>query len=122
MKRLVLFAALLLLAGSGDIYAQKANVRKAKAKMTAEKPDYIEAEKLIAPALKDSITKKETDTWFTAGKIYYKIFDNEQKKQWTGGRANEDLMSTSLMTAYDCLKVADSLDQTPNANGKIPNI
>ena len=122
MKRLVLFTtALLLLVGSGDVFAQKTNVRKAKAKMTAEKPDYVEAEKFIAPALLDSITKTQADTWFTAGKIYYKLFDNEQKKQWTGGRANEELMATSLMKAYDCLKVADSLDQTPNAKGKVPN-
>lgn len=121
MKKLILMMAALLLIGSGDVFAQKKNVSKAKAKMNAETPDYVEAEKFIAPALEDSITKTLADTWFTAGKIYYKLFDAEQKKEWAKQKANQELMATSLMKAYDCFIVADSLDQMPNAKGKVPN-
>lgn len=120
MKKIVLLMTALLLIGSSDVFAQKKNVQKAKARLNAENPNYAEAEAAIAPALLDSVTKTMADTWFTAGKIYYKLFDTEQKKEWSGQKANGELMAKSLMKCYDCFIVADSLDQIPNKKGKVP--
>ncbi len=123
MKKTVFIFALTLglVLSSGDVCAQKKNVQKAKAKLNAETPDYVGAEQFIAPALLDSTTSGLADTWFTAGKIYYKIFDQEQGKEWKGEKSNSDLMAKSLAKAFDCFKEADRLDQTPNAKGKVPN-
>ncbi len=119
MKRIILVLAAAIMMTCGDAYAQKKNVARAKAKMNAEVPDYKGARECIEPALKDSVTMNLADAWFTAGKIYYKLFDEEQRKAWLGQKADDDLMATSLMSAYDCLKKADELDQLPNAKGKV---
>ncbi len=119
MKKVIILLALAMVLGSGDIYGQKKSVNKAKAKMNAETPDYVGAKAAIEPALKDATTKNLADTWFTAGKIYYKLFDQEQKKVWSKQNADTKLMYSSLAQCYDCMIVADSLDQSPNAKGKV---
>ena len=121
MKKIILVLALALVWGSSDVYAQKKNVAKAKAKMNAETPDYVAAKEAIEPALQDSTTDCLADTWFTAGKIYYKLFDDEQKKEWAKQKYDPELEYSSLRNAFDCFIVADSLDQTPNAKGKVAN-
>ncbi len=119
MKKIAfLLTAILLLCGCNS-YAQIKNVRKAKARLNAETPNFVEARDAIEPALSDSITKTMADTWFTAGKIYYKLFDQEQKKEWNGAKADGELMAKSLANCYDSFVIADSLDQMPNDKGKV---
>ena len=119
MKKIILVLAAVMAMTCGDVYAQKKNVARAKAKLNAEVPDYKGAREAIDPALTDSVTKNLADTWFTAGKIYYKLFDEEQRKAWMNQGADENLMATSLMKCFDCMVIADSLDQMPNAKGKV---
>lgn len=119
MKRIVLMLTAILLLGSCNTFAQMKNVRKAKARLNAETPNLVEAREAIEPALIDSISKKQADTWFTAGKIYYKLFDQEQKKEWAGSRSDGELMAQSLSKAYNCFVIADSLDQEPNEKGRV---
>lgn len=119
MKKIILVLAAAMVMTCGDAFAQKKNVARAKAKLNAEVPDYKGAREAIEPALSDSVTKNLADTWFTAGKIYYKLFDEEQRKSWMGQSADENLMATALMKCYDCMEIADSLDQAPNAKGKV---
>lgn len=119
MKKIILVLAAVMAMTCGDVYAQKKNVARAKAKLNAEVPDYKGAREAIDPALTDSVTKNLADTWFTAGKIYYKLFDEEQRKAWMNQGADENLMATSLMKCLDCMVIADSLDQMPNAKGKV---
>ena len=77
MKKIILVLAAVMAMTCGDVYAQKKNVARAKAKLNAEVPDYKGAREAIDPALTDSVTKNLADTWFTAGKIYYKLFDEK---------------------------------------------
>ncbi len=119
MKKIIVLLAAALLMTCGDAFAQKKNLARAKAKMNAEVPDYKGAREAIEPALTDSVTKVLADTWFTAGKIYYKLFDEEQRKSWMNQKADDELMATALMKCYDCMVIADSLDQLPNAKGKV---
>lgn len=119
MKKIILVLAAAMVMTCGDAFAQKKNVARAKAKLNAEVPDYKGAREAIEPALSDSVTMKLADTWFTAGKIYYKLFDEEQRKSWMGQKADENLMATALMKCYDCMEIADSIDQAPNAKGKV---
>jgi len=119
MKKIALsLTAILLLCGC-NTYAQVKNVRKAKARLNAETPNLVEARDAIEPALSDSITKTMADTWFTAGKIYYKLFDQEQKKEWSGAKADGELMAQSLAKCYDSFVIADSLDQMPDKKGRV---
>ena len=120
MKKVIFLAAAAMLLVSADAFAQKKDVQKAKAKLNAETPDYKAAKDLITPALTNDETKDLADTWFTAGKINYKIFDEEQKKEWTGQKANSALMSESLNNCFDYMIIADDIDQTPVLVGKGP--
>ena len=55
MKKLVL--SLLLVGSISGMYAQKANVSKAKNKVLMETPDFAGARELIKPALEEETTK-----------------------------------------------------------------
>lgn len=118
MKKIAILAAALLMIGGGNVFAQKKEVNKAKAKLNAETPDYKAAKAIIMPTLTDPETKDLADTWFTAGKINYKIFDEEQRKEWTGQKADSKLMAECLMTCYDCFVKADEIEQTPYMDKK----
>ncbi|MFA7358899.1 MAG: hypothetical protein WCZ67_06360, partial [Bacteroidales bacterium] len=119
MKKIALLLTAIVLLCGCNTYAQMKNVRKAKARLNAETPNLVEAREAIEPALRDSVSKTMADTWFTAGKIYYKLFDQEQKKEWNGAKADGELMAQSLAKSYDSFVIADSLDQMPNAKGKV---
>jgi len=118
MKKIAILIAAVLMIGSGNVFAQKKEVSKAKAKLNSETPDYKAAKDLITPALTDPETKDLADTWFTAGKINYKIFDGEQRKEWLGQKVDSKLMAESLMACYDYLVKADEIEQTPHLDKK----
>ncbi|MBK6266407.1 tetratricopeptide repeat protein [Marivirga sp. S37H4] len=66
MRKLTLFFALILLAGSA--FAQKSNVRKAESAL--EDGNLQEAKQLIDEAIQHEKTKDDGKTWFTRGTIY----------------------------------------------------
>jgi len=118
MKKIVfLLSAILLVGGSAN--AQKNNVSKAKAKILSETPDTKAAKEAILLALGDPTTKNLASTWFTAGDVFYTIYNEQQKIQWTQKKGDQDLMAVSLKSALDSYSKADSLDQLPNEKGKI---
>jgi len=118
MKKIVfLLCAILLVVGNAG--AQKKNVSKAKVKIMQESPDTRAAKEAILLALKDSTTSNDAGTWFTAGDVFYAIFSEQQKMQWTQKKSDQNLMAESLKSAFDSYLKADSLDQLPNEKGKI---
>ena len=118
MKKIVFLLSAILLVG-GSASAQKNNVSKAKAKILSETPDTKAAKEAILLALENPTTKDLASTWFTAGDVFYTIYNEQQKIQWTQKKGDQALMATSLKSALDSYSKADSLDQLPNEKGKI---
>lgn len=110
--------ATFLLVG-GYTGAQKKNVSKAQAKILSEVPDTKAAKEAILLALKDSTTDKLAKTWFVAGEVFYKIYDEQQKLQWMLKKGDQALMAQSLVSCLEYYTVADSLDKLPDAKGRI---
>ncbi len=82
MKKSIFLAALVLI--SAGCFAQKANVSKARSLADAETPDYAGARAAIAEALQNDETKDQANTWYVAGFIGYKEFDNGNIKRQIG--------------------------------------
>lgn len=121
MKRTLLVASLCLLASFS--FAQKKAVRDAKSAM---KSNIGEARELIKPALTNSETSSDPETWKVAGDIEYKVFDDErtlemQKEINNGKGGNEENMYNGLYNMYEPYLKADELGQLPDEKGKIKN-
>ena len=118
MKKLIL--SLLLLVSFTSIYAQKANVSKAKSKAISETPDFNEARQLITPALEDESTKDDANTWYVAGLIGYNE-NNALDKQAYAAQTDPDMKvkENIVMESYNYFLKADQLDQMPNEKGKV---
>jgi len=110
MKKIVFFLAVFLLAG-GSVFAQKKNVSKAKLKLTAEVPDLNAAKEAILLALDDSTTNKQANTWFVAAEVFNAIYAEKKLDK------NQVAQISSAAIRY--YVKADSLDQLPDAKGKI---
>jgi len=111
--------AVLMLAGSVNVFAQKKNVSKAKAKILAEVPDTKAAREAILPALVDPTTKDLANTWFIAGEVYHATYEEQQKLEWTQKKGDKVLMGESVLKALGYYIIADSLDRLPDKKGKV---
>jgi len=116
MKKLIL--SLLLIVSITTIYAQKANVNKAKNKALMETPDFVGARELIKLALEDETTKSQANTWYVAGLIGSKENENFEKMSVLG-QTDQDKKGQVVLESYNYLLVADELDQQPNEKGKV---
>lgn len=118
MKRT--FLVITLCAFAGFSFAQKNAVKNAKSAK-----DINEARELIKPALTNSETANDPETWKVAGDIEYKSFDDERtlemQKQITGKGGNEEKMYEGLYNMYEPYIKADQLGQLPDDKGKIKN-
>ena len=118
MKKIIFLLSALLLMG-GSSFAQKKNVAKATSKIVADPQDTKGAKDAILLALKDSTTRNDAKTWFVAGDVYNAIYTEQQKIEWTQKKGDKALMANSIENACKSYLTADSLDQLPNAKGKI---
>ncbi len=118
MKKLVL--SLLLVGSISGMYAQKANVSKAKNKVLMETPDFAGARELIKPALEEETTKNQANTWYVAGLIGYKEKSKmEADNILDPSKIDQNAKGAVVMESYAYLVKADSLDQLPNEKGKV---
>jgi tetratricopeptide (TPR) repeat protein len=118
MKKIIFLLSALLLMG-GSSFAQKKNVAKANAKIVADPQDTRGAKEAILLAIKDSTTRNDAKTWFTAGEVFNAIYTEQQKIEWTQKKGDKALMATSAENALNYYLVADSLDKLPNKKGKV---
>jgi tetratricopeptide (TPR) repeat protein len=118
MKKIIFLLTALLLIG-GSSFAQKKNVAKASSKIVSDPQDTKGAKDAILLALKDSTTRNDAKTWFVAGDVYKAVYDEQQKIEWTQKKGDKALMANSTENALKAYLVADSLDNLPNAKGKI---
>ncbi len=117
MKKLIL--SLLLISSFTFAFAQKSNVNKAKNKVLMDSPDFAGARELIKPALTDETTKDQANTWYVAGLIGNKENEEFDKMAVLGQTADPDKKGQAVMESYRYLLIADSLDQLPDAKGKV---
>jgi len=82
MKKSIFLAALVL--ASAGCFAQKNMVSQARNLADAENPDYAGARAAIEAALQNDETKDQANTWYIAGFIGYKEFDNGNLKRQLG--------------------------------------
>lgn len=110
MKKIIL--SLFLLMTFAITFAQKANVRKAKAKLNLEVPDYKGAREAIQLALLDTTTNQLTETWYVAGLVAYK--ENESPLT-----TSPEVKGKAVLESYDYFLTALKLDSMPDAKGKV---
>ena len=118
MKKNIL--SMLLVLSVALVFAQKANVSKAKNKaLMVESPDFSGARELIKPALEEATTKDLASTWYVAGLIGYKESEALMDKAMLGQTIDADVKGKAVMESYAYFLKAYELDQLPDAKGKI---
>lgn len=116
MKKTLIAGMCLLVAGS--MAAQKKAVDQA-AKM-AGKPDKVEeARALIKGAMQDPETANDARTYYVAGQVEWKTYDNiKGLNSLQGINTLDESMAEMLQNGYNYYLRALELDPTPDAKGK----
>ena len=117
MKKTLLLVALALICG--NVFAQKANVSKAKTKAYSEEPDFEGARTLIKAALEDETTKNDANTWYVAGLIGYLENEAMTLAAQYGQPIDETHKGQVIVESYDYFIKADQLAQIPDEKGKV---
>ena len=99
MKKSIFLAALVLI--SAGCFAQKNMVSKARGLADAETPDYAGARAAIAEALQNDETKDLANTWYIAGFIGYKEFDNYNLKRQLGQHIDIPTWGAAVQESLD---------------------
>lgn len=110
MKKIIL-SLFLLLAFSG-VYAQKSNVRKAKAALNLEVPDFKTAREAIKLALLDSTTNTNAETWYLAGSVGFKESESPLI-------VDVMIKGNGILESYKYFLTAVKYDSLPDAKGKV---
>ena len=116
MKKSIFLAALVLI--SAGCFAQKANVSKARSLADAETPDYAGARAAIAEALQNDETKDQPNTWYVAGFIGYKEFDNGNIKRQIGQNVDINSWGAAVYESLDYWTKAYDMAMVPTYDKK----
>ena len=116
MKKSIFLAALVLI--SAGCFAQKANVSKARSLADAETPDYAGARAAIAEALQNDETKDQANTWYVAGFIGYKEFDNGNIKRQIGHNVDINSWGAAVYESLDYWTKAYDMAMVPTYDKK----
>ena len=116
MKKSIFLAAFVLI--SAGCFAQKANVNKARSLADAETPDYAGARAAIAEALQNDETKDQANTWYVAGFIGYKEFDNGNIKRQIGQNVDINSWGAAVYESLDYWTKAYDMAMVPTYDKK----
>ena len=116
MKKSIFLAAFVLI--SAGCFAQKANVSKARSLADAETPDYAGARAAIAEALQNDETKDQANTWYVAGFIGYKEFDNGNIKRQIGQNVDINSWGAAVYESLDYWTKAYDMAMVPTYDKK----
>lgn len=97
-------------------YAQKRLIEEVKQDLrtqTLTVANYTSSLTKLTPALKDSTTCDDAEVWFIAGKICFDKYDKYQSLRSIGTRADDSDMCSALISGYDYMLKALSLDSVP---------
>lgn len=112
------FIAVLCLLMAGSMVAQKKAVDKAS--KLVGKPDKMEeALTLINGAMQNPETANDARTYYVAGQLYWKLYDNiKGVNSIKGDNTISDEMAAMLLEGYKNYVKALELDKVPDAKGK----
>jgi len=117
MKRISLI--LVLAVSFTAMFAQIANVKKAKNYALMESADFKAAREAIKPALTDSTTKNLAETWYVAGLIGSKENEKWYKQEVLGQTFDKDVKGQAILESIPYFLKALTLDSVPDKKGKI---
>ncbi len=117
MKRVIL--SLFLVLSVTLSFAQKKNVNKAKNLTLMENPDYKAAREAITPALTDSTTMNDANTWFVAASIGNGENEAFFQKMVLGQEVDRIAKGKAMLEAYNYYLKAYELDFIPDKKGKV---
>lgn len=117
MKKIIF--SLILAIGFTSMFAQKANVSKAKNKALMDSPDFAGAREAIKLALLDTTTNKLAETYYVAGLIGNKQNEVEYNKSILSQKFDTVAKGKALVESYDYFKQTIKFDNLPDSKGKV---
>ncbi len=121
MKMQKIIAIILLSLFSFGMSAQKKNV-DAAAKLIGKIDNVAEARNLLKDAMNHDQTKNDSRTYYTAGMVEWRSYDNDIRKRQINpkdGSVNNNDMSDKILNGYDYFKRAILLDTLPDKKGRV---
>lgn len=120
MKKLILIGV--GLCASFGVMAQTDLVKQVERSIKGANPNYSQALADIQPALTNSETSGQMNTWYVAGKAAFGVFDDAFKKAASGQELSNDekkKAGNAYVNGFDYYMQALSLDSLPDEKGKI---
>jgi len=117
MKKIVFIGGFCFLAVFS--FGQKKAVSAAKNELKSTPPNITEARNQIKDALTNPETANDAETWYVAGQIENKQFDDQRALEILGKKPNEEMMYGALQNIFPYFLKAAELDQLPDAKGKV---
>ena len=120
MKKIFGYVATLCLLAPLSGWAQRTHVRAAERLLQAEQPNYSEIRRLLGLAEAHEETKADPYTYYIRGLVDHQLYKAEYRKLTTPGIPGDT--ATMFRHVVDELPAwlrADSLDQRPNAQGRV---
>ena len=117
MKKIVFTSVLCFLVSLS--FGQKKTVSAAKNELKNTPPNIAEARNLIKEALTNSETANDAETWYVAGQIENKQFDDQRSLEILGKKPDDAVMYGALQNIMPYFQKAVDLDQLPDAKGKV---
>ena len=102
-----------------EIKAANKILREAQGQLNAVDGNIDQANALIESAMANKHTASNPDTWYTAGKIQEKIYNKENEKMYLQQAYDQAKFFGSLSKMFDYFLTCDSLEQIPDAKGKV---
>ena len=102
-----------------EIKAANKILREAQGQLNAVDGNIDQANALIESAIANKHTASNPDTWYTAGKIQEKIYNTENEKMYLQQAYDQAKFFSSLSKMFDYFLTCDSLEQIPDAKGKV---
>ena len=102
-----------------EIKAANKVLREAQGVLNAPDGNMDQANALIEAAMENKHTASNPDTWYTAGKIQEKYYNQENEKMYLQQPYNQDKFFGSLMKMFDYYLMCDDLEQVPDEKGKV---
>jgi len=114
MKKLVFTLALCLVASVS--FAQKDVLNDVKKGLKAKNPSFYELKGMMKQVLVNAETSDLAESWFVAGSLENKQFDNEM---YINGQQDQGTMYEALDNIYPNFAKAYELDIRPNEKGEV---
>ena len=102
-----------------EIKAANKVLKEAQGVLNAPDGNMDQANALIEAAMENKHTASNPDTWYTAGKIQEKYYNQENEKMYLQQPYNQDKFFGSLMKMFDYYLKCDDLEQVPDEKGKV---